>query len=138
MLPAGIGAEVPMMSGSFTVPVHASPGCAVSEVIAVFIVTAMPVPAGTSTPLGAAAGAGVEVLFGFGLFTGFDAGFTTGSAGCSGGAWSNDSWGVRSPGVCSVGFIASRLSALVLSVDAWSVLLPQPASMTASAMTLAE
>ena len=60
MLPAGIGAAVPMMTGSFTTPVQLSPGCAVSDEISAFTVTLIGVPSGTVTPTLTGAGVGVS------------------------------------------------------------------------------
>src|SRR5436190_21060315 len=50
LLPAGIGALVPITSGSVTSPLHVSPDCAVSLVICAETLILMPVPAGTVTP----------------------------------------------------------------------------------------
>src|SRR5439155_23671960 len=82
-LPAGMGAAVPITTGSFTTPVQVSPVCAVSEVMLASIVTLIGVPPGTVTP-GFAAGrraAGLEAV-GLGLGAGACVG-----AGAGSGVW---------------------------------------------------
>ena len=80
---------MPRITASFTVPDHASPGCAVSDVSAVVIVTDIAVPAGMFTPRDE--GALVEWLvvcgFGFGWLvvcvTGGGVVFDVAAGGCS-------------------------------------------------------
>jgi hypothetical protein len=128
MLPAGIGAAVPMTTGSLTTPVHVSPGWAVSEEIWASIVTLMGVPSGTVTPGFEGFGAGAVrggLLLGLGVGVGV----------CpAAGGWYSVC-GVMSPEAGSLGFEASRLS--LLDSAAWSAFLaPHPASSAATARTL--
>jgi len=118
--PAGITTRSPTMTLSLMVPDQASPGCALSELMAAVTSTLSEVPAAIVTPgFSTAIGGGAALGWcGFGVWLGATAcgfGFSTAGGGVTWGCRCG-SWyvvcGVMLPLERSVGLLATRLSVL--------------------------